>query len=108
MDTPVDLNAIPATDAVPPAAEPVRAPAISRSTLWVIVLATVVILVGLGVLGRAIATHHQANSLYAAPSTPLAVADAKESAANAAAAAQRAQLAAGRAKAAAASKTAQP
>jgi hypothetical protein len=108
LDTPADLNAIPAPDAVPPLAEPVRAPAISRSTLWVIVLATVVILVGLGVLGRVIATHHQVNSLYATPSAPLAIADAKDAAAKASAAARRAQLAADRAKAAVATKAAQP
>ena len=108
MDTPADLNLIPPTDAAPPVAEPVRAPAISRSTVWVVILAAVVILVGLGVLGRVIASHHQADSLYAAPSTPLAVADAKVSAEKAAASAEHAQLAADRARDAAARKAAQP
>jgi len=108
LDTPADLNAIPAADAAPPLAEPVRAPPISRSTVSIIAVAAVVILVGLGLLGRVIATHRQADHLYAAPSTPLAVADAKISAEKAAAAAQRAQLAAERAKAATANKAAQP
>jgi hypothetical protein len=85
-----------------------RAPAISRSTVSIIAVAAVVILVGLGLLGRVISEHHQANSLYATPSTPLAVADANASAEKATAAAQRAQLAADRAKASAASKAAQP
>ena len=108
MDTPADLNAIPAAEAAPPAIEPARGPTLSRSNLLIIVSAAVIILVGLGLLGRVIAEHHQVNSLYAAPSTPLAVADAKDSAAKAAAAAERAQLAADRAKAAAATKAAEP
>lgn len=99
---------MPATDAAPSAIDPGRGPIVSRSTLMIIVAAAVVALVALGLLGRVIAQHRQADHLYATPTTPLAVADAKLSAAKAAAAAQRAQRAAEHAKAVAAAKAQQP
>jgi hypothetical protein len=103
-----DLDGAGANRTTPPPAEETDETLAVRRTLRTVVVATIVAFIAIAVVVWATAPLRQANHLYATPSTPLAIADAKASAAKAAAAAQRAQAAADRAKAAAASKAAEP
>jgi hypothetical protein len=101
-----DLDGADATRLTPPPAEANDERDEVRRTLRTIVLAAVIVLVAIGLIVWATAPLRQINHLYATPTLPLAVADAKDAAAKAAAAAQRAQEAADRARAVTASRAA--
>jgi len=102
----LDLGAHP-MEPIPPEAEPAGERDIRR-TLKTMVLVTVGVLAAITIVVLATAPLRPSNHLYAAPSAPLAVADANASADKAKAAADRARAAAERAQAVTANKTAEP